>query len=485
MTGARPPSQAPRRRSGLATRLTMVTTAVAALAVLVVGLVSVGLLRGATDNDARRQLARQADGYAAVLQRTVRVAAFTQLRYVLRQQNILLELVSADGSTCRPHLVEIPSDLATPLTSGQPVSAVVRLGGVRRFVEGRPLAAGESVATPKGCQGVGVVLLQDAGEAKVLAGPVRTRLLIALGIGLLGAVLAGILLAGWLARPLQHAATAARALAGGRRDVAVAPEGPAEVAAVAEALNALTAALARSEGRQREFLLSISHELRTPLTAVTGHAEALADGVITGEDVRQAGAVVLSEAQRLNRLVSDLLDLARLGAADFRIDPAPADLCALVRAAEQAWRPRCAAEGVELRLELPSEPLIIVTDGGRVRQVLDGLAENALRVVPSGKPIVFAVAAHADRAIVQVRDGGPGLTPEDCSVAFERSALYERYRGIRRVGTGLGLALVAGLAAALGGTASAGRAPEGGASFTISLPVSVPAPPPVRSAPSA
>ena len=73
--------------------------------------------------------------------------------------------------------------------------------------------------------------------------------------------------------------------------------------------------------------------------------------------------------------------------------------------------------------------------------------------------------------MLQVRDGGPGLTPEDLAVAFERSALYERYRGVRRVGTGVGLALVAGLAARLGGTAEAGRAPEGGACFSVRLPL--------------
>ena len=174
---------------------------------------------------------------------------------------------------------------------------------------------------------------------------------------------------------------------------------------------------------------------------------------------------------------SDLLDLARLGADDFRIDLAPTDLVALVRGAEQVWRPRCAAEGIDLRVEVPPEPLMLVTDGGRVRQILDGLAENALRVVASGAPIVFAVGTAPASgmwpasAVLQVRDGGPGLTADDFAVAFERSALYDRYRGIRRVGTGLGLALVAGLAKALGGTAQAGQSPEGGAAFTIHLPL--------------
>jgi two-component system sensor histidine kinase BaeS len=475
---APPPAAAPKRRTGLASRLAIVTTAVAALAVLVSGLVSLGLLRGATQNEGRQQLAKQANGYVFIVDSAARnFVRFRSLARVLQsQQGITLEAINASGQACAiaNPAIQLPSDVATQVVAGHSVSAVARVGGARRFIEARPLGAGQAGAVlANTCPAVAIALLQKVSDARVLATPLRDRLLIALAVGLVGAALAGFLLARRLARPLQHAAAAARALAGGRRDVAVKPEGPAEVAEVAEALNGLTAALARSEGRQRDFLLSISHELRTPLTSVTGRAEALADGVIEGDDVRDAGAVMLSEAHRLNRLVSDLLDLARLGADDFRIDLAPTDLTALVRGAEQVWRPRCAAEGIDLRLELPPAPLMIVTDGGRVRQILDGLAENALRVVPQGAPIVFAVApdpVYTSYAVLQVRDGGPGLTPEDCAVAFERSTLYERYKGIRRVGTGLGLALVAGLANALGGSAVAGRAPEGGAAFTIRLP---------------
>lgn len=467
---------ATRKRSGLATRLVLLTTAVAGLAVLVVGLVSIGLLRGATDTEARRQLSRQADGYAVVIDRAVRNRpAFTRLVTILAQQQILLEAIDTSGATCGRRSIQVPAGIAQPVANGKSVSAVAKINGTRRFVEGRPLNT-EEVANPPvaTCDAAGIVLMQNAGQAKGIANPLRNRLLIALGVGLLGAAAAGALLARRLARPLQHAASAARALAGGHRAVAIQPEGPAEVAEVADALNGLAAALARSEGRQRDFLLSVSHELRTPLTAVAGHAEALADGVITGEETRTAGEVILSESRRLDRLVSDLLDLARLGADDFRIDLAPTDLGGLVAAAEQVWRPRCAAEGVDLRVELPQQPIMVVTDGGRVRQILDGLAENALRVVPRGAPIAFAAQVAGPNAVLQVRDGGPGLTDEDFAVAFERSVLYERYRGIRRVGTGLGLALVAGLAAALGGNAVASRAPEGGAAFTVYLPLNPP-----------
>ena len=112
----------------------------------------------------------------------------------------------------------------------------------------------------------------------------------------------------------------------GERGVAV-PEGaPGEVGDVADALRALDLALAQSEGRQREFLLSVSHELRTPLTALRGYGEALADGLITGDRVREVGACSSAETARVERFTADLLELARLEADDFSVDPADVEL---------------------------------------------------------------------------------------------------------------------------------------------------------------
>ncbi|MCW2498013.1 HAMP domain-containing sensor histidine kinase, partial [Jatrophihabitans sp.] len=238
---------------------------------------------------------------------------------------------------------------------------------------------------------------------------------------------------------------------------------------VAEAITYLAHALGQSEARQREFLMSVSHDLRTPLTAITGYAESLADGVIPSGDGPAVGSVMLAEAHRLERLVGDLLDLARLGAQDFRIDLAPVDLTDLARSAAVVWDARCRGVGVQLHLE--AFPAYALTDGARVRQILDGLLENALRVTPAGRPIVLAVRTEPDgRGVAEVRDGGPGLSADDLAVAFERGELYRRYRGVRQVGTGLGLAIVHGLAQRLGGSVEAGHAAEGGARFTVRLP---------------
>jgi two-component system, OmpR family, sensor kinase len=460
----------PKRRTGLATRIALVTTLAAAIAVLIAGLVSARVISQAAQTTGRKVLVQYANlsVAAADLSRTGRVAVPAKIIALLRTQQVQLLVVQPDGRVTGPGGAVTATGIVTPaevadLKAGSNFSEQRRFSGGRFYLEGRPITSGTAA-------GGGVVLVQKVADARSAGGSVGLRLLVALIAGLVVAALTGVLLARRLALPLQHAAGAARRLSTGARDVRLVPEGPAEVAAVADALNALSSALATSEGRQREFLLSISHELRTPLTAVKGYAEALADGVVPAAAVEATGQVLLAESSRLERLVSDLLDLARLGAADFRIDVTAVDIVALVRQAALVWSDRCLREGVEFRLEAPSGAIVIDTDPTRLRQIIDGLAENALRVTPTGRPIVFSVGATAYEATLQVRDGGPGLTEDDCAVAFDRSALYDRYRGVRRVGTGVGLALVAGLTMRLGGRAAAGRSPEGGACFTITLP---------------
>jgi signal transduction histidine kinase len=389
------------------------------------------------------------------------VAVQPRLRRALKAQGIDVLRVGPQGRvwTQDATLVPVVAPDVPRLLSGASVSATRVVGDDTWLVEGRPAPGGP------------VVLVQRREDSRAFAEQVLARTGAALGVGLAVALIAGIPLARRFSRSLRRTAAAARRLAAGCRQVRAPIDGPAEIGEVASALNALAAALETSEGRQKEFLLSISHELRTPLTAITGFAESLADGLVTGDGVPAAGVTMRAEARRLTRLVTDLLDLARLGAQDFRIDLVDVDLTTLVADAAQVWKARCDAEGVPFTAEIPPVPVPVRTDPLRVRQILDGLAENALRVTPAGRPIVFALHTEPTHAVLDIRDGGPGLTAQDCAVAFDRSALYQRYRGIRKVGTGVGLALVAGLTARLGGRATAGRAPEGGARFTIRLPV--------------
>jgi signal transduction histidine kinase len=459
----------PRKRSRTLTTRAILTTVLAALiSVLVTAAVAFPLALRAANAQARSALADKSVIVAALLPNRTdsTVRAETLARY-LRRDHIDVFLIR-NGKADAPGL---PANVVAAIASGaavQNASGVVN--GRRVLIEGRPLPDG----TAGGANSThdGVVLVQAKSAA--IGATLFFRLGLALMAGLIAGGLAGALLARRLARPIRHAAIAAARLSAGDRSVRLEPEPPGEVEDLAYALNDLAAALSTSEGRQRDFLLSISHELRTPLTSLKGYAEALADGVVGPDDTRKAGQTMLVEAGNLERLITDLLSLARLEAADFPVETVPVELLQLANDVIGAWTGRWASNGLVVRVELPTVPVIVYTDPGRLRQVIDGLLENALRVVPSGAPIVLAVrgpnSAAPQHGFIEIRDGGPGFTDADLAVVFERGALYERYRGVRKVGSGLGLALAAGLVRRLGGGIEAGHAPEGGARFTVAMP---------------
>ncbi len=213
----------------------------------------------------------------------------------------------------------------------------------------------------------------------------------------------------------------------------------------------------------------MSHELRTPLTAIRGYSDALRDGLVTPEHLPEVGATVAEEATRLAAFTDDLLALARLEADDFPVRPLPIDIGEVIDTAARAWRGAAEAAGIRLTADAPSLPL--VTDPARVRQLLDGLIENALRVSPSGTEIRLTASSAPDGSCtLEVADGGPGLTEDDAAHAFERGVLRDRYRDIRSVGSGLGLSIAARLAERLGGRITAHPAPTGGTVFRIVLP---------------
>lgn len=456
------------RRDTIAFRIGLVTASAVVLTVVVTGVVSVGLVRAAARSGALDALERHADTAVALINDRPSAGPPTRPLEILETQETAAAMLLRSGEMRGdPLAIAAGVSRRDTLAAGQALAYRTMVEGREVLVAARPLASGD-----------GLILARTTEAAANAAGNLLQRQLVALFIGLVVALAGGLLLARRLAAPLRRTATVAQRLKAGNRLIRARPEGPVEVAQVAESLNSLAAALNVSEAQQRDFLLSISHELRTPLTAVRGFAEALADGVVDHEDARGTGRTILAEATRLERLVNDLLDLARARATDFQMDIVPVDLTKVLTDTARVWGTRCADADVPLRTELPDDEAVPVhTDPIRLRQIIDGLMENALRVTPSGAPIVLALRVERDtgvHALIEVRDGGPGLTKDDRAVAFERSELYRRYRGVRPVGTGLGLALVHALAARLGASTYVGTAPEGGARFVIGLPVHPP-----------
>jgi len=456
---ARPP-----RRSSLAFRVTALVVSVAVTVAIIAGVVGAALIRNTAVEVTRTYLNNQANVINAQLvgaDAGYRIG-LVKLAQLFAQQGVSLvtegrdnKLDGTDSQAVRLATAQKVADLA----DGQSMSRTLEVNGRTVLLEARSV------------NGRAFALIGSADIGASTQKSLQRKILLALAIGLIAAVIGGLVVARLVARPLRRTAEMARAMGSGSRETRVPVTGPSEVADVAVAVNELADALQHSESRQREFLTSVSHELRTPLAAISGQAEALSDGIVPQEEVPQVGRTIRAESARLERLVSDLLDLARLGADSFRVEWAPCDLSALIREMAMVWQVRCEQRGVPLVVQVPVGTVVVNTDARRLRQVLDGLAENALRLLAPGQPLVLALLPPDSPRVLmlQVRDGGPGLALEDYAVAFDRGVLHDRYRGRRPGGAGLGLALAHSLVTRLGGTISAGPAAEGGACMTVAL----------------
>jgi signal transduction histidine kinase len=316
------------------------------------------------------------------------------------------------------------------------------------------------------------VLLRPKSLADTRWTPFVEAIVIAALVGGLLAAAAAWFLARRIVRPVSRVADAARALAGGRQPDPIPPEGAAELATMAGAFNDLADQLARARAAERSFLLSVSHELKTPLTAIAGYAEALRECAVTAED---AAATIGTEAERLGRLVGDLLDLARLNTTGFSVHPTDIDLAEVAEDAVRRYEPQAEAFGVSLTA-VSTDAAPATADADRVLQVVSNLVENALRVTPVGGEV--RVVAAPGR--LQVEDTGPGLARDDCERAFERFHLHSRYGRERPVGTGLGLALVKELTQAMGGSVEVRSEPGRLTVFTVRFPRPAAAPAPVQ-----
>jgi two-component system sensor histidine kinase BaeS len=238
--------------------------------------------------------------------------------------------------------------------------------------------------------------------------------------------------------------------------------------------------LERSRAVEQQFLMSVSHDLRTPLTSIRGYAEAVADGTIA--DARQAGRVILAESGRLERLVRDLLDLARLQARQFTMQPGRCDLADVAHGVAEGFAPDAADRGLHIVVDAPA-PAPVWADPDRLAQMTANLVDNALRYARS--MVLVGVRPEPSGAVLVVDDDGPGIAPEDLPHVFERLYVSRRRPARQESGSGLGLAIVRELAEAMGGEVAAETAPTGGARLVVRLPaplVSAPAapPPPAR-----
>lgn len=303
-------------------------------------------------------------------------------------------------------------------------------------------------------------LLSRLTRASILAGIVG---------GIVALILALFLSSSFLS-PLRTLIQASQKMAGGDLSVRVPVKGKDELAVLARTFNYMADSLERAEKNRKAMTADIAHELRTPIAVQRAHLEALQDGIypLTPDNLQP----VLDQTEFLARLVEDLRMLALADAGQIPLEfheIAPVDL---VRRIYERFRPEADVKSISLDLvnETSGTALSLQGDERRIEQILNNLMSNALRFTPEGGKITLKIVQQGNMLSFVVEDTGPGISPEDLPFIFER--FYRGNRNTSSEGTGLGLAIARQLALAHGGTLEAANRPEGGAKFTLRLPLS-------------
>jgi signal transduction histidine kinase len=443
------------------------------LGIVVSGVIAAAVALALFQNYARQQLLtklrREANGLTALYQKQAIAANDTGAR-TLRFAPAQLERATGDK------IFYVGADVFPDQVSGLrqlPQSSVDWRAGERRTFEFRPpgfkrtyLAVLQPMRlAPRSAPFGALVVATPTAEITSRLEPLGVRLGLAFIGGILIASLLGWYLSRRITRPVLALSDATDEISRGQYDVAVpAVPGGGEIDHLAQRFHEMAKRLADAEQQERNFLMSVSHELRTPLTAIRGHVAAVREGVAADPAAQAASLdMIASETERLERLVGDVLDLAKLEADRFTLLSEEVDMERLCEQAYAAFGEEARRRGIDYDKRFESGPTI-VTDGDRVLQIISNLLSNAFRWTPDGGRVELELAASNGRVSVAVDDNGPGVPTE------ERDRIFRPFWSRDDSGTGLGLAIAHELAAALGGRIELRSEAGKGSRFELVLP---------------
>src|SRR5438067_1752574 len=443
------------------------------LGIVVSGVIAAAVALALFQNYARQQLLtklrREANGLTQLYQKQAIVANNTGVR-TLRFAPAQLERATGDK------IFYVGANVFPDQVSGLrplPQNSVDWRSGRKRTFEFRPpgfkrtyLAVLQPMRLAPNSSPFGaLVVATPKTEITSSLQPLGERLGLAFIGGILVAGLLGWYLSRRITRPVLALSEATDEISRGHYDVDVpSVPGRGEIGHLAKRFREMAARLADAEQQERNFLMSVSHELRTPLTAIRGHVDALREGVAADPAVRAESLdMIASETTRLERLVGDVLDLAKLEAHRFTLLEEEVDMGRLCEQAYAAYGEEARRRGIAYVKNFDARPTI-VTDGDRVLQIISNLLSNAFRWTPNGGRVELELGASNGRISVAVDDNGPGVRVD------ERERIFRPFWSRDDSGTGLGLAIARELALALGGSIELESEAGKGSRFELVLP---------------
>ena len=428
-------------------RLTRATVGVVALALVLSGLFTLVLVRRTAREETRRDLVTQAEDLAAQVDQVERLVTLARIADVLQVEGISRVTFTRLGRVQG----DVPEGIAPADLDPAALARGLTVSGSRGPIvfAAVPIRPPAATARPAArVRPVTAIVLTRRADPGLRRGA-GWFALAALSSLVVAAAVAD-RLARRVTAPLEAAEAVTRHIAAGDLGARVEP-GPAadpEVASLARSINAMADSLGRAKGLERQFLLAVSHDLRTPLTSIRGFAEAIAEGA--APDNERAAQVIAAESRRLERLVADLLELAKLDARRFSLEVRPVDVAEVVADTAEGFRPAADEAGLALTVTVPGPGALRTdTDPDRLAQVVANLVENALKFAATA--IAVSAGPNDEGGVtVVVEDDGPGIPTDERGRAFDR--LHQSSRTpARRVGSGLGLAIVSELVGAMGG----------------------------------
>jgi signal transduction histidine kinase len=444
----------------------------AALAGIVSTAISIGLFQDYTEDRLRAELRREARGLTVLYAEQARRAIDAEGTVLRRLSRATRHFEQASGSQIYYVGLRIFFSQGSGLRALPPNTVEWKDGVSRTFEFTPPDARREFLAVssplrlgPREPYLGAIVVAKPTAELRDRWTTLVERLLVAGLVGLVFAAALGWYLSRRITKPVEALAEAADEIAEGRYDVEVPHVSSRdEIGHLSARFGEMATRLQEAEELERNFLMTVSHELRTPLTAIRGHVEALREGVAQDEASRNESlGVIAAEASRLERLVGDVLDLAKLDTRRFTLRREEVDMGRLLERAYSNFAEEARRRDIDYRQVIGARP-VIVADGDRVLQIISNLLSNAFRWTPDGGRVELALDQENGSISVAVEDSGPGIPADEVDRIFR--PFWSRDGG----GTGLGLAIARELATAHGGHILLDTEPGRGTRFELVLP---------------